>query len=141
MNLSLAVVTKYLKLPIPDKGDKVDSSLHQYAVATDSEKFFKSERTRLLDEILGANDDAFNTAQQLIDTANTNNKAQQSSILNGKIYDLELNVSRPYQKFDKEILKHLLIKETKLSPADVNRLFKLSTGLGSPRRTFKVQER
>ena len=141
MSLSLRLVQKHVDLPTPDRKDKVDSRLHQYAVATESEKFFKAERARLLDAILSADDYAFNRTEEAIVEVTKANKGKSVTLSEGKLYELELNLSKPIQRLDKEILKHLLITQTDLNPADVNRLFKLSSTSGKPRRSFKVLEK
>jgi hypothetical protein len=121
----------------PQSASNVDAHMHELFVAAESLAYWKTR----FDEAKEAALDAAITPTELDDivTRVTKNMQGETAILaDGELYQLQMSLSKPSERFDKTKMHNYMRVELALSSDVINRAFASATTLASPAKTVKV---
>lgn len=137
---SLAAIGRKNGLAAPASQDPADKLLHEYAVDTIAEAFFKKQREKSLKAVLAYDDRVPDGVESVVKLTKKHDQGSSVRLIGAQHYELFLDTKRGANRFDKDLLTTALRKRG-WSAADVEALVTECTKTAEPQKSFRAVEK
>lgn len=124
----------------PPTDSNVDPVMHELYVTSEASSYFKTRHEKARDEALRA---AFDVGEldSVMQSVIKNERGESLLALEGQVYSMTVDISRPATKLDVTALQSYLIREHKMTRSQVDKAFEACTTHAKPATRVKVMSR